>query len=232
MRRAALQQAVGEAAGRGADVEAAAPGDATPSASSALASLMPPRETNGGGGVDGELDVRGDELPGLLRPRGARVRGGRPPRCTAAAARDREANRPRSARRVSRRTLDTARNATDRGRTGVHSGREGATGRQAAASEPRGSSTAASMRSAIRSGREADLLVQELRRAVGDVAVGQPDAEDPRRQRRPRSGTPTPRCRSRPRARPPRRSRAGRAPRRAGRAARRRAAWRSGRRRP
>ncbi len=49
VRRAGLQQAVGEAAGRGADVEAArAPRRRSPKAASAVASLSPPRETNAG----------------------------------------------------------------------------------------------------------------------------------------------------------------------------------------
>jgi hypothetical protein len=48
-RGAALQQHVGEAAGRRADVEAVEAAGSTPNASSACASLSPPRETYGGG---------------------------------------------------------------------------------------------------------------------------------------------------------------------------------------
>ena len=44
------------------------PATSTPSASSAFASLIPPRDTYGGGAVDVELDVGGDELPRLVRP--------------------------------------------------------------------------------------------------------------------------------------------------------------------
>ena len=47
LRGAALEQHVGEAAGRGADVERAAAGGSTPKASSACASLTPPRPTYG-----------------------------------------------------------------------------------------------------------------------------------------------------------------------------------------
>ena len=67
VRGAALQQAVGEPTGRGADVEGPAPGDVDASASSALASLIPPRETNSARG-DLDLDILGHELPGLLGP--------------------------------------------------------------------------------------------------------------------------------------------------------------------
>ena len=48
-RGAGLEQAVGEAAGRGADVGAVAPATSTPNASSALRSFSPPRETYGAG---------------------------------------------------------------------------------------------------------------------------------------------------------------------------------------
>ena len=45
--RRRLQQAVGEASGRGAHVEAALAGGSTPNAASAAASFSPPRDTNG-----------------------------------------------------------------------------------------------------------------------------------------------------------------------------------------
>ena len=109
--RAALEQAVGEAAGRGADVERAAAGDVDPSASSALASLTPPRETYGGGPSTSSSTAASTSWPGFS----ARRRPGPRwtwPAITAAAARVRDSNRPRSASRESRRTRGTGMNGT------------------------------------------------------------------------------------------------------------------------
>ena len=76
-----------------------------PKASSALASFTPPRETNGGGSVTATSASSATSSPGL--------RAGRPPTrtspaITAAAARERDSNSPRSASRVSSRRLATA----------------------------------------------------------------------------------------------------------------------------
>ena len=77
--RSALQQAVGEPAGRGAHVERAPACDrAAPLAASALASLIPPRETNAGSSVTRtSLDV--DQLARLGRAALARPHAA-PPR--------------------------------------------------------------------------------------------------------------------------------------------------------
>ena len=79
------------------------PATRCPSASSALASLIPPRETNAGALAHLHLDVLGDQLAGLLGPAAlgqehhlaGEHRGGRP---------DRDANTPRSESRLSSRT--------------------------------------------------------------------------------------------------------------------------------
>ena len=67
MRRAALQQAVGEAAGRGADVEAPAPGGVDAGRLERVGELDPAARDEARALVDGELDVLGDELAGLGR---------------------------------------------------------------------------------------------------------------------------------------------------------------------
>ena len=54
------------------------PPGSTPKASSAFASLIPPRETNGGAALDDQLGVLGDQLPRLASP-GARRRARRRP---------------------------------------------------------------------------------------------------------------------------------------------------------
>src|SRR6185369_7425853 len=82
------------------------------SASSALASLIPPRETNWAGVSMLSSMSCSTSCPGL----DARARPA--PTCTwpastAAAARDREANSPRSASRLSRRTRGTAQNGNE-----------------------------------------------------------------------------------------------------------------------
>ena len=138
-RCAALQQAVGEAAGRGADVERAAPARRRRRARRARWRASHPR-------VRRTPARRRRRCRRRRRPRAATAcsRAAAPSRpgprrpCTAAAARERDSNRPRSASRLSSRTrapvAGTTRSAP-----------------QAPASERRGSSTAASMRSAIAS---------------------------------------------------------------------------------
>ena len=70
MRRARLQQAVREAAGRGADVEAAAAGGVEPERVERVAQLDAAARDVGRRRVDAELDVGRDEL---ARLGGARV---------------------------------------------------------------------------------------------------------------------------------------------------------------
>ena len=81
-----------------------------PNASSALASLTPPRERTAAG-LDLELDLGVTSWPGFS------AAGGPAPRCTwpaitAAAARVRDSNSPRSANRESRRTRATGTNGS------------------------------------------------------------------------------------------------------------------------
>ena len=101
--RAALQQDVGEAAGRGADVEADEARGSIPNASSAAASLCPPRLTYGSGASTSTLVVAVDQVarpcgragrrrpppPGPCRPSRAPARGcaTRPARARRAAGR-------------------------------------------------------------------------------------------------------------------------------------------------
>ena len=146
------------------------PATGTPSASSAFASLIPPRETYGGGATTSSSTSAATSWPGFS----ARRRPG--PRCTspastAAAARERDGNNPRSASRESSRTRAI--------RGQILRGGEGPARVEHGGLDPLGDAL----------GREADLGVQQLRRAVGDVAVGQPDAEDPRRRARPPTST-------------------------------------------
>ena len=107
MRGAALEQAVREAAGRGADVERAAPGDPDAERVQGVGELHAAARDVRRRRVDVELDRGVHELPGLLgaAPAGAEVdlagqhgRGGARP----------GSNRPRSASRESRRTRGTA----------------------------------------------------------------------------------------------------------------------------
>ena len=102
---AALQQAVGEAARGGADVErAAARRRRRPSASSALASLIPPRETYGGGAVDLELGVARPPSGPACRPGGAPGAAARhrrsPPRRPATGSRTARVRRAGQSRRT------------------------------------------------------------------------------------------------------------------------------------
>ena len=109
---AALEQAVGEAAGRGADVERAAAGDGDAERVERVGELDAAAGDVRRRAVDLELDRRRPRA-GPASPRGGgRGRGGPGPRCTAAAARVRDSNRPRSASRESRRTRGTAGNGT------------------------------------------------------------------------------------------------------------------------
>ena len=101
VRGAALEQAVGEAAGRGADVEAVAARRVDPSESSAFASLTPPARDVLLPRLDDHGNVAGTIWPGFA----ARAPSSPPsrtlPAITAAAARERDSNRPRSASRES-----------------------------------------------------------------------------------------------------------------------------------
>ena len=63
--RAALQQAVGEAARRGPDVQAPAPGDVDARRLQRVGELDPPARDEARALVDGQLDVLGHELAGL-----------------------------------------------------------------------------------------------------------------------------------------------------------------------
>ena len=80
------------------------PPGSIPKASSAFASFTPPRETNGGASATATSASSATSSPGF--------RAGRPatrtsPAITAAAARERDSNSPRSASRVSSRRLAT-----------------------------------------------------------------------------------------------------------------------------
>ena len=72
MRRAALQQAVREAAGRRADVQRAAAGDRDAERVERVGELDAAARDVGRRAFDVELDGRVDELPRLLRPPPAR----------------------------------------------------------------------------------------------------------------------------------------------------------------
>ena len=72
MGRAALEQAVGEAPVEAPTSSARRPDTSIPSASSALASLMPPRETYGGGASTASSTASSTSCPGLA----ARARPG------------------------------------------------------------------------------------------------------------------------------------------------------------
>ena len=109
--RSALEQAVGEAAGGRADVERAAAGDGEPERVERVGELDPAAGDVGRRAVDGQLDRGVDHLPGLLRAAVARIEE-TCPAITAAAARVRDSNRPRSASRESRRTRGTPGNGT------------------------------------------------------------------------------------------------------------------------
>ena len=107
MLRARLQQAVGEAAGRGAHVEAAAARGVDPQRVERVAQLDPAARDVRRRRVDAELDVGLDQLAGLgglASPGPSRTW----PAITAAAARVRDGKSPRSASRESRRTRATA----------------------------------------------------------------------------------------------------------------------------
>ena len=128
------------------------PSTSTPSASSAFASLTPPRDTYGAGRATSSSTSAATSWPGFS----ARRRPG--PRCTspastAAAARERDGNSPRSASRESSRTraigAETLPSATldDISVVWTLISSRG----YAAATRPRGSSTADWIRSAIRS---------------------------------------------------------------------------------
>ena len=108
VRRAALQQAVGEAAGRGADVERRGARRRRAEGVERVGELDAPARDVRRRRVDRELDVGVDELARLLRARARPARACTSPASTAAAARERDANRPRSASRLSRRTRGTA----------------------------------------------------------------------------------------------------------------------------
>ena len=94
VRRARLQQAVGEAAGRGADVEAARARDVDRrTRSSAVASLSPPRETKAGPRSTSSAASPGIDVPAFVTRRpSTRTR----PAMTSACARLRVSARPRS----------------------------------------------------------------------------------------------------------------------------------------
>ena len=111
MRGAGLQQAVREAAGRRADVQAAPSGDVEPELRQRVGELDPATRDEARRLVDRDLDVRIDELARLLRALAA-LPTRTSPAITDAAARVRDSNRPRSAKRVSRRTRATAANGT------------------------------------------------------------------------------------------------------------------------
>ena len=68
--------------------------------------------------LDLELDLGVDELARVSRRGGGRGRGGHAPAITAAAARVRDSNSPRSASKESRRTRGTGRNGTQAGSRG------------------------------------------------------------------------------------------------------------------
>ena len=68
VRAAPLQQAVGEAAGRGADVERLAPGDGKPEGVQSIGELDPAARHVRRRAFDLELDLRFDELPRFLGP--------------------------------------------------------------------------------------------------------------------------------------------------------------------
>ena len=104
---AALQQAVGEAAGRGADVERAAPGDVEAERVERVGELHPAARDVRAAPLDVELDVVGHQLAGLVGAAPLRAAACTSPAITAAAARVRDANSPRSASRESRRTRAT-----------------------------------------------------------------------------------------------------------------------------
>ena len=88
-RGAALEQAVGEAAGRGADVEAVLAGGVDRQRSSAWASFSPPRETKRGGRSTSSSTASSSCVPGLSYP-------GTSPAITSACAWLRVSARPRS----------------------------------------------------------------------------------------------------------------------------------------
>ena len=71
--RSALQQAVGEAAGGGADVQRVAAGDVDLQRVERVGELDAAARDVGRRAVDVELDLRVDELPGLLRPAPSRA---------------------------------------------------------------------------------------------------------------------------------------------------------------
>ena len=102
----ALQQAVGESARRGAHVQAGSAGGVDPEGVERVGELDAAAADVGRRGLDLDRDVVGHQLPGLAAGRRSE------PRCTwpaitAAAARERDSYRPRSASRVSRRRRAT-----------------------------------------------------------------------------------------------------------------------------
>ncbi len=93
VRRARLQEAVGEAAGRGADVEALEPETSISKAASAVASLSPPRETNAGPWSTSSAALSAIAVPAFVTTRpSTRTR----PAITSAWARLRVSASPRS----------------------------------------------------------------------------------------------------------------------------------------
>ena len=90
------------------------PAGSIPNASSAFASLMPPRDTYGGGSATATSASSATSSPGFVAGRPATRTS---PAITAAAARERDSYRPRSASRVSSRRLPTRGRVTAGGET-------------------------------------------------------------------------------------------------------------------
>ena len=102
-RRAGLQQAVGEAARRRADVGAVASGDVDPERVERVLQLLPSPRDEARRPLDLELDVVGDLLARACRGPATS------PASTSACACERDSARPRSTSRTSRRFFVTQR---------------------------------------------------------------------------------------------------------------------------